>query len=308
MGFRSVWMAGLTALIGCWALAQQPQEAEPPVKLTPDQQAIRDNAVAFVEAFNKGDAQAVAALWAENGQMILDADRVLDGRQAIQQAYAEFFQQNAGAVISVDIASIRMVGPTIALEKGTSSLTAADGTELEVLDEYTMTHVKQDGKWSVATCNVSQRPRPYDWRQELGFLIGTWKAEAEGWTVETECQWVANENFIRRTFTKRGDGESETTGVEVIGWDPVEGAVTSWSFSSEGGFGRSYWTKDGDNWVIEAAVTTAEGDSAQATNMLTPLGPEQFRWQSVKRSISGFQLPDTEPIRVQRVKATEAQQ
>ena len=98
------------------------QESSSPAELSPDQQAIRKHAEAFVAAFNKGDANAVAALWTPEGEMSVDGEPVGVGRKDIAAKYAEYFSDNPGATIQVDIESIRLLGPNMAVERGRSEV------------------------------------------------------------------------------------------------------------------------------------------------------------------------------------------
>jgi len=50
---------------------------------TGDKETIFNNAKAFVDAFEKGDAKAVAAFWAEDGDYVDLDGRELVGRPAI---------------------------------------------------------------------------------------------------------------------------------------------------------------------------------------------------------------------------------
>jgi uncharacterized protein (TIGR02246 family) len=292
---------GLVALLAGLVHAQEDKKAET-TKLSPSQQAIRKNAEAFVEAFNKADAKAVAALYTENAQMSVDGETIAEGRAAVEKAYAEYFKENPGTTISVTIDSIKVMGPNIVIEKGASQLTSSDEP---VLDAYTMVHVKQDGKWLTATADVAQRAAPpeFDWKQELGFLAGKWIAEEKDWSVETSFEWVAGGNFLKRSFEVTNGEQVESSGVQVIGWDPLEGAVTSWIFGSDGGHGRGWWLRDGEHWVIQSEGTTASGEILRATNVMTLLGKDEFRWQSTNRSLNGVALENTPSVRVRRVKA-----
>ena len=62
-------------------------------------------------AFNKADAKAVAALWTEDGQYSDDRGRVFAGREAIGNAYAEFFAKNPGAQMHIVVDSLRLLSP-----------------------------------------------------------------------------------------------------------------------------------------------------------------------------------------------------
>lgn len=281
--------------------AQETKQTKP-TKRSPEQQAIQKNAEAFVEAFNKADAKAVAALYTANGQMSVDGETIAEGRAAVEKAYADFFKDNPKTTISVTIDSIKVMGPNLVIEKGFSQLTSSDEP---VLDAYTLVHVKQDGTWLTATADVRQRPAAPadDWKHELGFLSGKWIAEEKDWRVQTSFEWVAGGNFLKRTFEVTNGDKVESSGVQVIGWGPMEGAVTSWIFGSDGGHGRGWWTRDGEQWVIQSEGTTAGGEILRATNVMTLLGNNEFRWQSTKRSLNDVALDDTQSIRVRRVKA-----
>jgi hypothetical protein len=69
---------------------------------TGDKEAIFNNAKAFVDAFEKGDAKAVAAFWAEDGDYVDLDGRHLQGRTAIENAFKEFFKENKGLKLSAD--------------------------------------------------------------------------------------------------------------------------------------------------------------------------------------------------------------
>src|ERR1700758_1092871 len=92
-----------------------------------DKEAIFSNAKAFVDAFEKGDAKAVAAFWAEDGDYADLDGRHLQGRTAIEDAFKEFFKENKGLKLRIDVKSVRFVTPDVAIEDGTSSVIPPDG-------------------------------------------------------------------------------------------------------------------------------------------------------------------------------------
>jgi ketosteroid isomerase-like protein len=59
-----------------------------------DKEAIFNNAKEFVDTFERGDAKAVAAFWAEDGDYVDLDGRHLQGRTAIEEAFKEFFKEN----------------------------------------------------------------------------------------------------------------------------------------------------------------------------------------------------------------------
>ena len=58
---------------------------------TGDKETLFNNAKAFVDVFEKGDAKAVAAFWAEDGDYVDLNGRRLQGRPAIENAFKDFF-------------------------------------------------------------------------------------------------------------------------------------------------------------------------------------------------------------------------
>ena len=284
--------------------AQEQPAAES--KNTEATEEIKRNATAFVELFNTSDAKGIAALFAEAGQMTMDGEVVAEGRQSIEQLYADFFKNNPGVEITVSIDSIKQMGPNLAIEKGCSEMATA---EEPLQDSYTLVHTKQNGKWLIATADVTQcqADAGFDWKQELGFLEGNWSVKLDEWSVETTFEWAHGGNFLKRSYRVKEGRKIISAGIQVIGWDPVSERITSWDFDSQGGHGRGWWTRDEDNWLIESEGTTPSGEMLQSTNVLTVLGRDGFRWQSTNRSINGAPLPDTESIRVHRAKSsTEA--
>ena len=80
--------------------------------------------MAFVKAFDRGDAKAIAAQWLPEG-IAAEADGTMyKGREAIEQEYAKLFKQYPDARISVAVKSIDFPAPTVAVEDGVSQVTA----------------------------------------------------------------------------------------------------------------------------------------------------------------------------------------
>src|SRR4051794_7823950 len=101
-------------------LAARPASADQPRGNAEAKAGIRKLAEAFVEAFHSGDARAVAACWAPDGTYTDQAGRELKGREAIEKAFAELFAEHKGLKVRVEGASLQMVTPEVAIEKGTT--------------------------------------------------------------------------------------------------------------------------------------------------------------------------------------------
>src|SRR6186713_3015439 len=91
----------LAAAILIASAAQASQAADS----TAAEDAIRSTAREFTEAFNNGNAKAVAALWTPDGEYSIGRQS-LKGREAIANVYGEYFRTHPGAKMAVKIESI----------------------------------------------------------------------------------------------------------------------------------------------------------------------------------------------------------
>src|SRR5208282_1498128 len=94
---------------------------------------------------------------------------------------------------------------------------------------YTVVHVKQDGKWLMASEREASIELPSNFArvESLDWLVGTWKAERDGKAVHTTVRWIANKSFLERDYTIRQDGIAVSSGKQIIGWDPKAGQIRS---------------------------------------------------------------------------------
>lgn len=271
-----------------------------------DEQAIRATADEFVKAFNAGDAKTIGQEWADDATYTDESGAEFHGRAAIQQEYATLFKEHPGAMITVNIESIRFFGPDIAIEKGISRAKLAKG-DVNTASHYTVVHARRGGKWVM----VVGRDAPYvstldeDYLRDLEWLIGEWKSDAKDQGLRIKFEWLADRNFIRNVYTIVKDGKSTLTGGQIIGWDPKLGKIVSWHFDAQGGFGHDVWTKDGSKWTIQATGTLRDGSNSDAVNFITLIDANSYKWQSVNRTLDGVQLPDVGPVTIVRVSATK---
>jgi len=76
--FKTVLVLAVTAGLTSFTSAKA---ADPDTQQTT---AITDSAKAFVEAFHKGDAKAVAAFWMPDGDYVTQDGQIFKGRKAIE--------------------------------------------------------------------------------------------------------------------------------------------------------------------------------------------------------------------------------
>ncbi len=268
-----------------------------------EEQTIRETVQSYIQAFNRGDAKAIAAHWSEDGVYVSRAsgERV-SGRKAIEAEFAALFTDSKGTRVQVAVESIRLVGPNVAIEDGTARVVHPQGLPSESSDMAV--HVKRDGKWQLDSIRETALPTSarsqYEYLKELEWMIGEWVDQSEESTVRTTCQWTANKNFITRSFKVSIKDRVELAGTQVIGWDPTAGQIRSWMFDSDGGFGEGTWTREGNRWIVKASRVIPDGTKGSAINILTYIDEKTLTLQSIGREIDGELLPNIEEVTVVR--------
>src|SRR5262245_10519705 len=143
--------------------------------------AIRESSRAFVEAFDKRDAKAVAALWTEDGDFTDDSGRVFSGRSAIEREYAAFFAAHPGVKLKLTIDSLKRAGPDTVIEDGRATLDPAP-VGPPAVSKYLAIHVRSGNGWLMSTVRDTRVDTPSGYRrvEDLEWLIGKWTAEERG--------------------------------------------------------------------------------------------------------------------------------
>jgi len=230
---------------------------------TPPEQsaALAKLGEAYVAAFNKGDAKAVAAFWTPDGDYVDQLGHTFAGREAIEKMFESYFASAKGAEIRVDSDSLRFLAPALAVEDGSTSVFLPDGTPPSRA-RYTNTFIFADGKWLLASVREAPFVAP-DRSQELAGLaglIGSWESnDKAGDKILLDVAPSPEGNFLVATRTVLRKDLPVSSGTEWIAWDPSTNAIRSWSFESDGGFGESSWKTDGTTWTVESHYTLRDG-------------------------------------------------
>jgi uncharacterized protein (TIGR02246 family) len=269
-----------------------------------DKAAIQRNGEAFVEAFHKGDARALASFWTPNGDYTDETGRHLKGRQAIEKAFEQYFAENKGLKLRIDSQSLRFVTPNVAVEEGVTEVISPQGGPPS-RDRYSIVHVKREGQWRLASVQETAfvPPSNRDHLQGLEWAIGDWAGEAGNGAAERlAVAWAENENFVIATFTRTFGDMPVAGATQWIGWDPLERRVRSWIFDAAGGFGEGTWTRDGNKLVIKTHSVLQDGKKAAATFIVTHVDADTLSLQARDRSVDGKTTPDAPEITLKRVK------
>ncbi len=265
-----------------------------------DLAAIRQTAKSYLDAFDQGDAKAVAAHWTEDGEYIDQTGLALLGREAIEKGFEEFFSKNNGAKLQLKIESLRLLEEDVAVEIGESALTDANGKAGDRA-RYKAIHVKQDGTWKIQSVHEGPPlpPSNYQHLKDLEWMIGNWVDEEvredtqqPTLVVHTQARWSPHRNFVVRDFTATMENQVVTTGTQRIGWYSPADQIRSWAFDSDGGISVGVWSKNGDQWVVKTEQVLRDGKISSETETVTIDDLHAHNWRITNRTLDGKSLPD----------------
>jgi uncharacterized protein (TIGR02246 family) len=298
----------LAAAAFCLAHGAGAPPAQPPgaVNAQPEKAQLGKGkrAQAFLEAFNKGDAKAVAGFYTPTGEYTDIEGHKTQGRPALEKLYTRTFAENKGAKLTVTVTSARMIAPEVALEEGISEVTPTEGGPPSVA-AFSAVLVKQDGEWYFESVreSVAHPPSNAAHFESIEWLLGEWTGEAaKGESARAAYAWAENRNFIVSTFATTLNGVPVVGGTQWIAWDAIDKQIRSWSFYSGGGFGEAVWTQSGNTWSISITARTADGKKVTGTNVVTRTDNDHATWQMTKLTVDGKPMPDLPPVKMVRVK------
>lgn len=281
-------------------------------ELSPEITGLQKAASDFVIAYNKKDAAAVAQLFAENGETInLEGEVTNSGRAEIKAGYEAIFADPDGPEISIEVASVRLITPSLAVEDGTFHLAAADGEEATQSTSYTAVLIKNDsGVWEIASSRSLKDVT--DAAGQLADLatdlIGDWTAQIEDVRTDFAFGWDDTGNFFTgEALTTAAGAEPQATTIR-FGWDGASKSIIWWTFDSKGGFSKGAWTPVEDGWTVRSNGSTSDGESTSTTGHLTMDGKDTLIWEVSDHLVDGEELPGNELRLVRRAPepATEA--
>jgi uncharacterized protein (TIGR02246 family) len=271
---------------------------QPAIQSSPEYQDTEEQFRKYQEAFDRGDAKALANFYADDIDYI-DQDGVeTKGRAEMEKRFTEYFQASPGAKIAITIEELKRLTPDVQVDRGVATVTSTSG--LANPTRYVALLAKKNDGWKICqlTETAALAPTASTQLEALKWLIGNWENKDAGQTVESKVEWAGDENFLVRTFKVRG--EAETDGWEIVGWDPDRQQIHSWIFDSNGGFGESSWSYDGGHWLIRASNVLPNGSRSTVENVLTKNDYNQFTWESRNRTLDGESQPPVSEVVVHR--------
>jgi uncharacterized protein (TIGR02246 family) len=269
-----------------------------------DEGAIRSAIDSYVKAFNAADADAVADHWSDSAVYIRpgSGEKVV-GRKAIAKVFSEVFSGDERLQLKVQVDSIRLITPDVAIEDGIAWVISGNGPERST---YTAVHVKSKNGWkldSVRETESPDEPAASDGREQLKqieWILGDWIDASDDATVEYSAHFAKNDSFIVRLFKVSTNGAEDLEGTQIIGWDAAAGAIRSWVFDSEGGYSEGYWSRHEDTWTVKSSGYNADGSRTSSVATFRKLGANAMGWKLTDREVGGEKLSDFAEIKIIR--------
>ena len=292
----------VTAVMTCHGFAD-PSENKP-AAVSPEMAAVLAKDRAYEEAYAKADVAALAGFFTADAEYTSDDGRVFSGASEIEACLRSSFETNKGSKISIRADSVKVLTPDVVVEKGATVVTSKSGDEAEAL--YTAIYLKKDGSWKMSQLIETPvpNPTPNQLLSELSWLIGDW-TEADkdaGVTIHSNYRWARGGNFITRNVSVKRGEDPILEGWQIIGWDPVEEGIRSWTFDDEGGYAEGRWTREGQRWLVRETGYSADGARTSADNTISKNGDDTFFWESGNRTLDGDPQPSIGRTEIHRAK------
>ncbi|TWU56323.1 SgcJ/EcaC family oxidoreductase [Rubripirellula reticaptiva] len=267
-----------------------------------DMKAISNAVEGYVKDFNDGNVAGIASRWMENGQVTDSEGNVTKGRDKLSEQLSAYFAEVKDPKLSVDVKSIEMISPNVARETGVSTIFASE----QVLErtDYVAVHVKIESGWKIdsiiESTHVDAAPSNYEHLKNLEWMIGTWSAGDEQSSITTTCRWSKNQNFIIRSFEVQDGAEDSFEGTQVVGWDPVNEAIRSWTFDSDGGYAAGRWKIEDGRYLESSKSILADGRVGSSTHIYQLGSDGSVSYQAIARQVDDELLPSVGPVTLNR--------
>lgn len=280
--------------------ATKPADTPAAVKpVSPEQLALETDAVKatkeLTDAFNAGNADAVAAVFLADGELIDDSGTVHLGHEEIKALIKAFQETYPGTKTDAQVESVRSVAGLVLVD-GTRVITDKEGKGLSVL-RFASIWKKTDAGLKLASLrDVSEPlpPTPHEALEGLAWIVGEWINESGDTKVSLNYRWDDNGNFIVGDIHISSGDQVIMKSFQRIAWDASQGKYRSWTFDSDGGFGEGVWNTTPNGLVMQNSAVGPDGLRGTATVKLVSDTKDRFSVQGIHRMSEGVEAPDYE--------------
>ena len=285
----------LINLVTTFAVSSFLFAAEP----SPEIAGLESAAMRYVIAYNERDATALSNLFTEEGEAVsLDGEEVTSGRESLKARFEERFSVESPPSIAIEVDSVRLVAPGLAIEDGTAHYTLAGENAVPMSLTYTaVLQRNEDGEWLIASSRVlGDTSGPSRNLTSLATLMnGDWTALGkEGVRLDLAVGWHrGGKTLVGEMLTTASDADPQVGTMRIV-WDAARESIVSTFSDESGGSTEGIWTETDEGWLIHSKGTTADGESTLATQRLTLAKDGSLLWSISNNVINGEEFPDRE--------------
>ncbi len=257
---------------------------------------LEKSAEAFVIAYNAKDAAALSKLFTPEGEIIdRRAEDVISGTDEIKAHYENVFSDGNFASVAIEVDSVRIVGPGIAVEDGMAHFTVDEDTDAPRSVAYSAVLAKNgEGDWKIASSRTLEDVTGAEGNLDdlANLLKGEWTAQNNGFRLDFAFGWDSTGKYLA------GELLAEITDAEPVetkmrfGWDAAKKTITCWSFDNGGGFSKADWIPVEGGYLVRTEGTTGDGEAMSANQSLIVDEDNSLLWSARDRMIGGEKLDD----------------
>jgi uncharacterized protein (TIGR02246 family) len=263
-----------------------------------EEEVIRRAAGEYAAAYNDGKVDAVLDYWSDDADYVDEDGQASHGKDAIRALFKQSLENLKGSKLDLKIDSVHLLKPDVAVEDGVASLTGPDGDKSQ--GHYTAVWTKDHDHWRISNAHdlpMKEESAPEtnaDYLKPLDWLIGDWKSDDKGRTVNLTSKWALDKNYIVQNYVVSGEAGDDLKVTQWIGFDPISGQIKSRAFDSRGGYGEGLWERDDNTWSSEATGVLPDGRTGSAQNSVRFVDDTHMEWRSTGRNIDGQPMADVE--------------
>jgi uncharacterized protein (TIGR02246 family) len=312
---KSVCFYGFVLLGAASAVAQQGTTKTQPTtgashatsrEIAREAEPIQQALQSYINAFNKHDAKALAALWMTQGVYVdRSTGERIEGRDALEQDFAATFREKPTAHLDGNVQSVRFIRPDVASADGQAAESDQGDDSGGNKTAFSAIFVRENGRWLIDSIQEIDLPTSQSEPvslNDVAWMVGHWVDKSDEARVDTVCRWAPRHAFLVRSFTiETSEDNGPEQGTEIIGWDPKTKQIRSWMFLSDGSFGEAIWTKNGKDWERAGTQTLADGCAASGMQVISRVDDNTMTVEMIAEDIDGEPRPASDPLTVVRV-------